>query len=93
MPTSSTVPESTEDFLKNRPQAWKEHRLMRLSKSCDDLSLLSTMEASRKNLHNEYQPASEQSNVHEETELPKPDQSLKEEQDNKLRNLWELKCQ
>ncbi|XVF26811.1 hypothetical protein REPUB_Repub14bG0051100 [Reevesia pubescens] len=90
-----TAPISTEDFLKNQlasslPQSWKErmvlpkkwHRQKHLSKSCGHLPALSTTEASRKYLHE--QQYGEKSNVQEEV-------SFKEEQD-KHRNLWELKC-
>ncbi|KAK6284489.1 hypothetical protein POUND7_003441 [Theobroma cacao] len=99
--TSSTAPNSTEKFLKSQfagslPQSWKErmvlptqwHQRKHLSKSCGHLSALSTIEASRKDLHEHGY--GEKSNVQEEGELSEPESS-KEEQD-KLRNLWQLKC-
>ncbi|XVE88840.1 hypothetical protein DITRI_Ditri19aG0101100 [Diplodiscus trichospermus] len=95
--TSSAAPNSTEDFLKNQfasylPHSWKEGMVLprqrHRSKSFGHLPALSTIELSRKNLHDHQY--GEKSTVQGEGELSKPE-SLKDEQD-KLRNLWQLKC-
>ncbi|OMO66589.1 hypothetical protein COLO4_30480 [Corchorus olitorius] len=94
--SSSTSQNSRGDFLRNQiasylPHSWKErmvlptpwHQKRHLSRSCGHLpDLISTTEEVQRNDLHEHQNG-EKSIVQEKCESPKQD---------KLRNLWQLKC-